>query len=124
MLSFYNDPMISKPNLGLELHDSWLDSVDVADQTCRVALRPAYVYEIAVESGDVIGPCMEVDILFDFDRSAVDGVLGDLPDPILDGSLDVASEAIPSLIPLHQRALRHLTATLRAVTEHKAIHQK
>ncbi len=100
MSRFYNDPMISKPNFGLELHDSFLDSVEVAGKTCRISLRPAYVYEINAELGDVIGPCMEVDVLFESGCGAVDGALGDLPDPVLDGSLHIASEPTPSLIPV------------------------
>jgi hypothetical protein len=92
--------MISKGNLGLELHDSSLDSVEFAGQTCLIAMRPAYAYEIDAESGNVIGPCVVVDVVFEFDRGAVDGALGVLPDPILDGSLMVGSELLENLIPV------------------------
>jgi hypothetical protein len=92
--------MIPEGNLGLELHDSSLDSVEFAGQTCLIALRPAYAYEINAESGDVIGHCMAVDVVFEFDRGAVDGALGDLPDPILDGSLIIGTERLQSLIPV------------------------
>jgi hypothetical protein len=42
---------------------------------------------------------MIVDASLEFDHATVDGVLGDLPDPILDGSLSVGRELIENLIP-------------------------
>lgn len=42
---------------------------------------------------------MAVDAVFEFDRGEVEGALGDLPDPILDGSLTVGSDLLESLIP-------------------------
>ena len=82
----------------MELHDSSLDSVVLDGQACLIALRPAYVYEVNVESGE-LGPCMIVDALLEFDHATVNGVLGNLPDPILDGSLNVGSQLIENMIP-------------------------
>jgi hypothetical protein len=90
--------MASQKNFGLEFHDSLVDSVSQVGQTCLIALRPAYVYEVDVESGE-LGPCMTVDAVFEFDHGSVDGVVGDLPNPILKGSLIVGSELIDYLIP-------------------------
>jgi hypothetical protein len=95
----YNGPMASQNSFGLELHDSAFDSVVHVEQTCLIALRPAYVYEVDGESGE-LGPCMTVNILFEFDHGCVDGVLGDLPNPILDGSLSVDAQLIEGLIPV------------------------
>ena len=46
-----------------------LYSENFADQTCLIALRPAYVYETNVESGDVIWPRMFVDVVFEFSEA-------------------------------------------------------
>lgn len=90
--------MIDKSDFSLELHDSRLDSVVQAGQVCLIALRPAYVYEVDAESRE-LGPCMIVDALLEFENAAVNGDLGDLPDPILDGSLSVGSDLLENLIP-------------------------
>jgi hypothetical protein len=84
----------------------------VSSQCCLIALRPAYVYEINAESGDVIGRCMSVDVIFEFDGGAIDGPLRDLPDPILDHSLSVASEVINDLIPVPYNAASRVTLKL------------
>ena len=86
--------------LGLELNDARLNSVDIAGGTCRITFRPAYLHELDVESGDTVGPCMEVDVEFIFDCGAIEGALGDLPASILRCSLDVAAETMPRLIPV------------------------
>jgi len=84
---------------GLEFHDSWLELVDQIEETCLIAFRPSYVYELKGESGE-IGPCMIVDTKFEFEHCSVEGDLGDLPCPILDGSLCIDSELIKGLIPV------------------------
>lgn len=91
--------MIRRDEFGLEFHDSWLESVRRIWETCLIAFRPSYVYEIDAKSGE-IGPCMTVDAKFEFDHGSVNGVLGELPCPILDGSLYVESELIEDLIPV------------------------
>jgi hypothetical protein len=107
----YNEPMISPTNLGLELHDSVLHSVMQVGQTCRIALRPAYLYEVNAASGEV-GTCMRQDAVLEFDHGSVDGSLGDLPDPILDGSLSVGSKLIEDLIPAPFEAKESVTLKL------------
>lgn len=77
--------MISEGSLGLEFHDSSLHSVDLAGPKCLIALRPAYVYEVDAHSRDVTGPCAVVDVTFELDHVALEGDLGELPTPILDG---------------------------------------
>lgn len=113
--------MTSSVNLGLELHDSWLESVEVRGLTLLVPLRPAYVYEINAESGEVIGRCMQVDVLLEFDGGVIDGDLGDSPDPILDGSFDVASELIPSLIPVPFKSAGAVTLKLNMWPDYREI---
>jgi hypothetical protein len=55
---------------------------------------------------------MSVDLIFEFDCGAVDGSLGDLPDPILEGSLSVASEAVTDLIPVPFKSASNVTLKL------------
>jgi hypothetical protein len=90
--------VLNKSSFSLEFHDSLLGSLIQTGEACLIELRPAYVYEINVDS-DELGPCMIVDASLEFDHATVDGVLGDLPDPILDGSLSVGRELIENLIP-------------------------
>jgi hypothetical protein len=91
--------MISGSSLELEFHDSVLHSVTQVGQTLLIALRPAYVYRVNVESGEA-DTCMKQDAVFEFNGGRIDGVLGDLPEPILDGSLGVDLEVIDDFISL------------------------
>jgi ribosomal protein L7/L12 len=103
--------MIDKSGFSLELHDSSLDSVVQAGEVCLIALRPAYVYEVNVESGE-LGPCMIVDALLEFEHVTVNGDLGDLPDAILDGSLLVGSDLLKNLIPAPFESIATVTMRL------------
>jgi hypothetical protein len=91
--------MISGNRRELEFHDSVLNSVTRVGQTCLIALRPACVYEVNVESGEA-HTCVKQDAVFEFDFGRIEGILGDLPDPILDGSLGVDLEVIDNCIPV------------------------
>jgi hypothetical protein len=83
----------------VELHDSVLHSVTQVGHMCLIALRPAYLYEVNVASGEA-GTCMRQDAVLELGYGSVDGSLGDLPDPILDGSLIIGSNLIENLIPV------------------------
>ena len=55
----------------LEFHDSVLHSVTWVGQTCLIALRPAYVYEVNVGSGE-FQACMKQDAVFEFDCGRIE----------------------------------------------------
>lgn len=91
--------MVSGSSLGLEFHDSVLQSVSQEGQACLIALRPAYVYEVNVGSGEA-HTCMKQDAIFEFNDGRIAGTFGDLPAPILDGSLAVDSQVVDGLLPV------------------------
>ena len=95
----YNQSMTTGSRRELEFHDSVLHSVTWVGQTCLIALRPAYVYEVNVESGE-FRACMKQDAVFEFDGGRIEGILGDLPDPILEGSIGVELDVIEHCIPV------------------------
>jgi hypothetical protein len=83
----------------LEFHDSILHSVTRVGHTCLISLRPAYVYGVNLESGEA-HECMKQDAVFEFDCGRIEGILGDLPDPILEGSLGVDLDVMEHCIPV------------------------
>jgi hypothetical protein len=113
--------MISEGSLGLEFHDSSLHSVDFAGQKCLIALRPAYVYEVDAHSRDVTGACAVVDVTFELDHVALEGDLGELPTPILDGSLIVGSDLHEGLIPAPFESKENLTMRLYLWPDYREI---
>ena len=84
----------------IELHDSVIGSIALAEGAAYVAFRPAYIHRSAGEPGVDAGSGFIQELMLEFPSARIDGDIGDLPAAIFSGEFHVESRMFPNTISL------------------------
>ncbi len=86
-------------NSAIEIHDSWLTSIDKRDDVLRLRLE-AYIHKSEGTPGVDAGTGWTQDVTLVFGNGIVEGSITEWPADLYDGTLTIDGEVSDNIIPI------------------------